>query len=119
MYTWIRLVDIVMIPTGVHSPDFSTNTIASWINSNGRVDHLSFGVGNSYGSPRLYYANFGCDANCQGGIDTAVLQVNGSYGSPWTGGSDNAYCVDLKGDTSSTVDLTWINSYGSLLSKHW
>ena len=33
-----------------------------------------------YNSPRLYYVNFGCDVNGEGGIDTAVLQVNGSYG---------------------------------------
>ena len=33
-----------------------------------------------YNSPRLYYVNFGCDVSGEGGIDTAVLQVNGSYG---------------------------------------
>ena len=91
-----------------------------------------------YNSPRLYYVNFGCDVNGEGGIDTAVLQVNGSYGNYSynvsfqntysTNPSKNITANQITGGfywwlrspyTSSTNDACYVHTDGHVGSYGW
>lgn len=120
------LISSFRIPTDIDSPDFSTITIASWINSIGGADHLSFGVGNSYGySPgdgnelcAYYIKSFGSiDFNGYPGIGdsygpTNMLPAILWLRSPHTADTDYAYRVNPSGIVSYD-NYVYYNSYGS------